>query len=88
MPISDYLLEILCCPDTKVPVRMLPQDRLENLNEKIAEGSVKHTDGSVVEKPLREGLITDDERVIYRIDDDIPVMLIDQGILTEQLKES
>ena len=87
MPISDDLLQILCCPRTKVPVRMLPQDQLDKLNEKIAEGAVKYHDGGAVEKPLQEGLITEDEQVIYRIDDDIPVMLVDQGILTEQLKE-
>ncbi len=88
MPISDDLLEILCCPRTKVPVRMLPQDQLDKLNKRIAEGSVKYHDGSAVEKPLQEGLITEDEQVVYRIDDDIPVMLVDQGILTDQLKET
>ena len=87
MPISDDLLEILCCPRTKVPVRLLPQDQLEELNAKIAEGAVKYHDGSAVGKPLQEGLITEDEQVVYRIDDDIPVMLVDQGILTEQIKE-
>ncbi len=88
MPISDDLLQILCCPRTKVPVRMLPQDQLDKLNEKIAEGAVKYFDGSAVEKPLQEGLITEDEQVIYRIDDDIPVMLVDQGILTDPLGDS
>jgi uncharacterized protein YbaR (Trm112 family) len=88
MPISDDLLQILCCPRTKVPVRLLPQDQLDKLNEKIAEGAVKYFDGSAVEKPLQEGLITEDEQVIYRIDDDIPVMLVDQGILTDPLGES
>ena len=88
MPISDDLLQILCCPRTKVPVRMLPQDQLDKLNEKIAKGAVKYFDGSAVEKPLQEGLITEDEQVIYRIDDDIPVMLVDQGILTDPLGDS
>ncbi len=88
MPISDDLLEILCCPRTKVPVRMLPQDQLDKLNEKIAEGSVKYHDGSDIEKPLQEGLITEDGQVVYRIDDDIPVMLVDRGILTDQPGDS
>ena len=61
---------------------------MDKLNEKIAEGSVKYHDGSAVEKPLQEGLITEDEQVVYRIDDDIPVMLVDQGVLTDQLKET
>lgn len=85
MPISQELLEILCCPRTKVPVRMLPADRLAQLNEQIAKGSVKYYDGNAVDKPLEEGLITDDGQVIYRIDDGIPVMLVDQGIPAGQI---
>ena len=85
MPISPELLEILCCPRTKVPVQILSADRLAKLNEHIAKGSVKYYDGKTVDKPLDEGLITEDGQVIYRIDDGIPVMLLEQGILTEQL---
>ena len=85
MPISQELLEILCCPRTKVPVRMMPADGLAKLNEQIAKGSVKYFDGNAVDKPLDEGLITDDGQVIYRIDDSIPVMLVDQGIPAGQI---
>ncbi len=80
MPISEDLLEILCCPRTKVPVQVLPADQLAQLNERIAQGGVTHQDGSPVEAPLQEGLITEDNETIYRIDDNIPVMLVDQGI--------
>ncbi|HUG82193.1 MAG TPA: hypothetical protein VML01_11050 [Bryobacterales bacterium] len=80
MPISEDLLEILCCPRTKVPVRMLPAEQLASLNARIAQGGVTHQDGSPVETPLQEGLITEDGETVYRIDDDIPVMLVDQGI--------
>jgi len=81
MPISQDLLEILCCPRTKTPVRMLSTEELGKLNERIAQGSIKHYDGSKVEKTLEEGLITEDGQVVYRIDDGIPVMLVDQGII-------
>ena len=85
MPISQELLEILCCPRTKVPVRMLPAEGLAKLNAQIANGSVKYYDGNAVDKPLDEGLITDDGQFIYRIDDGIPVMLVDQGIPAGQI---
>lgn len=85
MPISQDLLEILCCPKTKVPVEMLAAEKLETLNERIAAGGVVYADGSAVEKPLQEALITTDGQTIYRIDDGIPVMLIDQAIHTNQL---
>jgi uncharacterized protein YbaR (Trm112 family) len=80
MPISEDLLEILCCPRTKVPVQMLPADQLASLNDRISQGGVTYQDDSPVETPLQEGLITEDGATIYRIDDSIPVMLVDQGI--------
>ena len=85
MPIAQDLLDILCCPTTKVPVVMLPEDKLGILNAAIAKGEVKKADGNVVETPLKEGLITEDRKTIYRIDDDIPIMLADEAIPTEQL---
>ena len=54
MPINEDLLQILCCPRTKVPVEMLPPEQLAKLNEQIATGTVKYADGSAVEKPLPE----------------------------------
>lgn len=87
MPISQDLLEILCCPETKVPVEMLAADKLAKLNQHIESGAVAYKDGSKVDKPLTEGLITEDNQTIYRIDEDIPVMLIDQAITTRQIPD-
>jgi uncharacterized protein YbaR (Trm112 family) len=36
----------------------------------------------MVDKPLEEGLITEDGATVYRIDENIPVMLIEMGIPT------
>lgn len=85
MPISEDLLQILCCPRTKVPVQMLSAEQLAKLNEAISKGAVKNHEGAPVETPLQEGLVTEDGKTVYRIDDSIPVMLVDQGISTEQL---
>lgn len=83
--IDKELLDILCCPETKVPVEVLSEDKLKALNEKIAAGEVKTIDGRKVNEPLDAGLITEDGRTIYRIDDDIPIMLIDEGISADQI---
>lgn len=80
------LLEILCCPVSRVPVRPLKKKELAALNNAIASGQVQFVDGSVVAEAIGEGLITEDRKVIYRIEDDIPVMLPDQGIGTTQLE--
>lgn len=83
--IDRELLEILCCPKTKVPVEMLSEDKLKAVNDRIDRGEVKTVDGSKVDKPLDSGLITEDGKTIYRIDDDIPIMLIDEGIPADQI---
>ncbi len=85
MPIKKELLEILCCPVTKEPVEMLAADKLTRLNELIAEGKIKTVDGKPIEAKIVEALITTDGKTIYRIDDDIPVMLVDMGIPTDQI---
>ncbi len=82
--IDQELLEILCCPKTKVPVELLSDDKRNTLNERIKKGEVKTVEGKKVDTPLESGLITEDQKTIYRIDDDIPIMLIDEGIPTDQ----
>jgi len=83
--IDQELLEILCCPKTKVPVELLSDDKRNTLNERIKKGEVKTVEGKKVDTPLEAGLITEDQKTIYRIDDDIPIMLIDEGIPAEQI---
>ena len=79
------LLDILCCPTTKVPVTPLNKAQLEVLNRAIAADSVRSVTDAVVAAPLEAGLITTDGKLIYRIDNDIPVMLADEAIATLQL---
>ncbi len=84
MPISADLLEILCCPESKVPVEMLAADKLAAVNARIQAGEAAYVDGAKIEEPLQEALITTDGKTVYRIEDEIPVMLVDKGIPTRQ----
>jgi len=85
VPISKELLAILCCPVTKKPVQILAAERLQKLNEAIASGKIKNTDGTFVKEAVAEALITIDDQTIYRIDEGIPVMLSGQGIPANQI---
>jgi len=80
------LLDILCCPVSKTPVRPLSRSELDALNNAIAAGEVDSVAGIAVRERLAEALITTDRKVIYRIEDGIPVMLPEEGIGTVQLK--
>ena len=79
------LLEILCCPSTKAPVRMASRIEIDALNRCIGNGGVRTTADKPVDAALSEALITRDGKILYRIDDGIPVMLVDEGISTLQL---
>ncbi len=87
MAVDRRLLEILCCPVSKVPVVPLGRHQLAELNRRIAAGGVQTVRGVAVTAALDEGLITSDGKVIYRIDDGIPVMLPDEAIGTLQMQD-
>ncbi len=87
MGIDQRLIDLLCCPVSKVPVTPLGARQLEHLNREIAGGAVRTVAGAVVSTPLAAGLVTTDGKVIYRIDDGIPVMLPDEGIGTTQFSD-
>jgi uncharacterized protein YbaR (Trm112 family) len=81
------LLDILCCPVSHVPLRLLGTAELDALNQAISAGEVDSVGGVRVTEPLRAGLIGSDRKVVYRIDDDIPVLLAEEGIGTTQLRD-
>jgi uncharacterized protein YbaR (Trm112 family) len=60
---------------------------LDALNRAIAAGAVKRGDGDAVTAPVKEGLVTRDHKTVYRIDDDIPVLLADEAIDTAQIAD-
>jgi len=87
MSVDGKLLEILCCPVTKSPVNRVSSGQLKKLNELIQSGEVHGVDGTTLDSPIEEALITESKKFIYRVDDSIPVMLEDQAINTDQLPD-
>ena len=85
MPIKNELLEILCCPVSKTPVKLLEEEQIGKLNERITQKQVRYFDGTLVEKQFKDGLITIDNKTIYEIDDGIPIMLAEKGIQADQV---
>ena len=79
------LLDILACPASRQPLAMLDAAGLNALNQAIATGNVRRVDEAVQSEPLREALLTRDRKIIYRIDDGIPVLLVEEGIATAQV---
>jgi len=82
--IAQDLLAILCCPETKQDIRLLEPNLVEKLNHRIAKGELKTKGGQSVTEKIDGGLLRNDETVVYPIRDQIPVMLIEEGILIEK----
>ncbi len=82
---DSRLLDILVCPVSRTPLRPLTRAELDALNRAIGEGTVQTVAGVAVTRPLAEGLISRDGKVIYRIDEGVPVLLGDEGIGSTQL---
>ena len=78
--VSPDLLEILVCPETRQPVALAAPAVLDVVNEKIRAGTLRNRGGQPVAQELREGLVREDGRVLYPVDDGIPVMLIEESI--------
>ena len=80
------LLDILVCPATRQPLALLEAAGLEALNRAIAAGGIRRNDDGVQADALREALVTRDRKTVYRVDDGIPVLLVEDGIATAQVE--
>ena len=87
MPVNGKLLEILCCPVSKTPLTILGRQKLDILNAAIESGEALFVGGEKVLESLQEGLITEDDKVIYPVQDDIPILLEEKGIGTTQFQD-
>jgi uncharacterized protein YbaR (Trm112 family) len=83
--VDQELLAILCCPETKQDVALADDTLVAKLNAKIEQGQLKNKAGQPVGEKLDGGLVRADKKILYPIREDIPVMLIEEGIPLEGL---
>lgn len=80
MPVDADLLEILVCPETHQPLGHASPEVLKRVNERVGAGTLRTRGGEPVKKPVQEGLVREDGRILYVVDENIPVMLIEESI--------
>jgi len=78
--VAPDLVDILVCPETKQTVRLATAAELASINEKIRAGTLRSRGGEAVKTELAEGLIRSDGKVLYPVDDGIPVMLVEESV--------
>ncbi|MDJ0712078.1 MAG: Trm112 family protein [Woeseiaceae bacterium] len=78
------LLTILRCPVSHKSLSLLKKDKLAKINAAIANGEVETHEGTRLDAPLAEALVTDDGKRVYPVNDGIPVLLEGESIHVEQ----
>ncbi|MEZ5565569.1 MAG: Trm112 family protein [Gammaproteobacteria bacterium] len=78
------LLDIICCPVTRLPLQLLGSERLVALNEAISAGQLQNRGARALPEVLTEALVTRDGRLIYPIRDGIPILLEEESIDWQQ----
>jgi uncharacterized protein len=83
--VDPELLKILVCPENKTPVAVANDEQIAKANDAIESGALKNRAGETIEDKIDGGLVREDQKFMYPIRDDIPIMLIDEAIPMEQL---
>ena len=78
--VDKELLDILCCPETKQDLTLLPEQAIVKINQRIKEGKVRNRAGQAVREAINGALLRADHVYLYPIREDIPIMLIDEAI--------
>ena len=79
--ISDRLLEILRCPETKQSLRRADDSAIARVNARIEAGEARTTGGERVTESIEAGLVRDDGTALYPMRMGIPILLQDEAIL-------
>jgi uncharacterized protein YbaR (Trm112 family) len=83
--INPDLIAILCCPATRQPLALADNKYIESINQAITAGKLKNQSGQPITQTIDAGLIRADQLILYPVRQDIPVLLIDEGIPLAQL---
>ncbi len=79
------LLSILCCPVSHKGLSLARSEMLKSLNAAIIEGRLVNRDGEAVAGKMTEALVTDDGKILYPVNDGIPVLLEGESVMLSQL---
>ena len=83
--IRNELLKILVCPETQSSLSLASSELIATLNVAISRGQLKNKAGQRIDKPIGGGLVRADQTLLYPIVDEIPMMLVDEGIPLDQI---
>ncbi|MDX1404702.1 MAG: Trm112 family protein [Woeseiaceae bacterium] len=80
------LLSIICCPITRKSLKPARADLLKSVNAAIDAGTLVNHDGVKLGESLSEALVTEDGKILYPVNDGIPVLLEGESVRLDQLQ--
>jgi uncharacterized protein YbaR (Trm112 family) len=83
--LSPDLLEILVCPETHQKLRLADAATVEDLRRRQAEGRLLNRAGKPVVDAPDAALVREDGKVAYLVVDQIPIMIVEEGIALERV---
>lgn len=69
------LEQILRCPVSRLPLRHMTSEQLHQLNRDIVQETLRHLDGTPVQKPADDAFVSEDGRFAYSVLDGILLLL-------------
>jgi SAM-dependent methyltransferase len=78
--LQPHIAHLLRCPFTHQDVRLMQPDEIDSLNQRIAAGDLTHVNNAPARQPIRAGLITADETIVFPILDEILCFLPEHAL--------
>lgn len=84
--IDEDLLNIIACPETRQELVLAEPELVEKINLLIEKGELLNRSKQKITQRIDAGLIQkDDRKYLYPVRDDIPILLIDESILLDNI---
>jgi uncharacterized protein YbaR (Trm112 family) len=83
--ITAEFLAMIRCPENRSKLALADSALVDRLNAAIRAGRLKNRAGQAVAEPIDAALVREDQQVAYPIMDDIPILLVDEGMMMDQL---
>lgn len=87
-PVHWSELDVLTCPATRQALAPLDEERLGQLNAAIDDGRVWTFGGEVFRETLESALLRKDGAIAYPVIDNIPVLMVGEGLVINDLFDS
>jgi uncharacterized protein len=78
--IAEKFLKLLVCPETHSKLTPADPRLVSQLNHALGRGELKNQAGRVLSTPIEGALVREDKQVAYPIVDNIPMLVVDEGI--------